>query len=91
VTDCNHDGVPTETLREHMIRAHGCTEAMVRWVLFMRGYALGIAVCHEDTRNGGMLKPGDLAIIIDAAGATMGRGFLLGFTDGYRFEPLGGP
>jgi len=91
VTACSHDGLPKETLREHMIRAHGCTEAMVRWVLFMRGYGSGIYSCQLDQRHGGLLTPRDLAIIMEYMEPTGARGFLLGFTDGYRFKALGDP
>jgi hypothetical protein len=86
VSDCNHDGLPKETLREHMIRAHGCTEAMVRWVFFSLGFGFAIAVCSRMRREGkepGLLSEdvqvfGDSLYPAEPSGAA-------GFAFGYRF------
>lgn len=58
---CHHDQAPIkETPREHMIRAHGCTEAMVRWYLFGKAFGVGVLMG---------VNPG-----IRATAATLGKG-----------------
>ena len=47
---CNHDDAQPfkATLREHMIRAHGCTEAHIRYALFMNALSFGVAMARID-------------------------------------------
>lgn len=86
MTDCNHDepAPPKETLREHMIRAHGCTEAMVRWLYFGRGLGFAVRVVAALRAKG--TEPALEPVDVETFAATFydpteAEGFRLG----YRF------
>jgi hypothetical protein len=81
---CEHESAgdaPRETLREHMMRAHGCTEAMVRWVLYNRSLAVGYWACKLDVLDavlGETFATTFVATLTEPSEAE-------GFRQGYRF------
>lgn len=69
-----------ETLREHMIRAHGCTEAMVRWVQFNHGFASGFE-CSVESMKRGLYLPD----VVESLSEMLEPATAEGFRRGYRF------
>ncbi len=87
---CNHDDLPKETLREHMIRAHGCTETMVRWTLFMLGFGFSARVVERMRSEG--KEPGLWGEAVQLFGEALypnEPSGAAGFAHGYRFSVSG--
>lgn len=88
---CNHDEPHAlkETLREHMIRAHGWTEPMVIYWMFFKGLGGGVRAAELNRAAGNILVVGDLERLLELMDPLSAAGFRLGFVEGAAWESLG--